>query len=185
MRQPTALMSDASRGQGEGLPSQGVGTQNGQRSRAQQIEVGRSIALRSLEGSPKTRVQLAERLRRGGVDGDVCDEVFDRLEAVGLIDDVAFAMEWVRSRHAVRGLARRALRQELTVKGVAAHIIDDALEQITADDEVAAARRMADRLRQKMVPLDDAAVVRRVAGRLARRGYSSDIVRAALQAPPD
>lgn len=147
------------------------------RTRLQQIEDARAMALRSLEASAKTRAQLGQRLRRGGVADDVACDVLDRFEAVGLVDDAAFAREWVRLRHASRGLARRALRQELTTKGIDPELIDSALSQISADDEQVAARRLADRSLLRMPGLDRVTIERRLAGRLGRRGYSAETVR--------
>lgn len=148
-----------------------------ERSRSQGFEEARTIALRSLEASAKTRAQLAQRLKAGGVADDVASDVLDRFESVGLVDDAAFAREWVRTRHASRGLARRALRQELTARGIAPDLIEAALSQISVDDERAAARRLADRLLPKMEGLDRVTVERRLAGRLWRRGYSVETVR--------
>ena len=44
---------------------------------------------------------------------DVATAVLDRMEEVGLVDDSAYADMLVRSQQAGRGLARRALAQEL------------------------------------------------------------------------
>ena len=64
---------------------------------------------------PPARRQLRERLP-----GRISSRVLDRMEAVGLVDDDTYAHMVVRSKQATRGLAKRALAQELRVKGVAA-----------------------------------------------------------------
>ena len=68
--------------------------------------------------------------------------MLDRFTEVGLVDDAAFAATWVRSRHARRGLARRALAHELRRKGVDDETVAEAVDEIDADDEEAAARAL-------------------------------------------
>lgn len=70
-----------------------------------------------LTGTPRTRKQLADALRKREIPDETAEEVLSRFEDVGLIDDAAFADAWVESRHRGRGLARRALVRELHTKG--------------------------------------------------------------------
>ena len=81
-------------------------------------EVARTIVLRQLTMAPRSRAQLAQALARRGCDPHVADTVLNRMEEVGLVDDVAYAGMLVRSQQASRGLASRALRVELRRKGV-------------------------------------------------------------------
>ncbi|POX41886.1 regulatory protein RecX, partial [Streptomyces sp. Ru72] len=94
------------------------------------VEQARAICLRLLTGTPRTRKQLADALSKREIPEDVADEVLSRFEEVGLIDDSAFADAWVESRHHGRGLARRALAQELRTKGVDSALIDAAVGQL-------------------------------------------------------
>lgn len=149
-------------------------------SREEQLERARSVALRALEASPKTRAQLAERIVRAEIPEAVARVLLDRFEQAGLIDDSFFAQEWVRTRHAGRGLGRRVLRQELTAKGIDGGLIDAALSQIDDADEDAAARALVARLMPGMSALDPATARRRIAGRLARRGYGPGTIQAAM-----
>ncbi|MFC5889098.1 regulatory protein RecX [Kitasatospora sp. CM 4170] len=146
----------------------------------------RDICLRLLTGAAKTRKQLADALRKREIPEDVADEVLTRLEEVGLIDDAAFARAWVESRHAVRGLSRRALAQELRTKGVAGELAEQALAQLDQDDETEAARELVERRLRTTRGLERQARMRRLVGMLARRGYSEGlafrVVREALDA---
>ncbi|MEV6469852.1 regulatory protein RecX [Kitasatospora sp. NPDC051702] len=145
----------------------------------------RDICLRLLTGAAKSRKQLADALRKREIPEDVADEVLTRLEEVGLIDDAAFAAAWVESRHAVRGLSRRALTQELRTKGVAADLVEQAVAQVDHDDETEAARALVDRKLRATRGLDAQVRTRRLVGMLARRGYSEGlafrVVRGALE----
>src|SRR3954466_9093358 len=79
--------------------------------------VARKILLDQLTGQPRSRSELAAKLAKKQVPTDVASRLLDRFEEVGLVDDAAFARDWVQSRQAGRGLARRALTVELRRKG--------------------------------------------------------------------
>lgn len=136
-------------------------------------EVARRILLDQLTGRARSRAELASGLARKGVPAEVADRVLTRFAEVGLVDDAAFAQEWVRSRHAGRGLARRALAAELRRKGVGAADAADALAGVDPEHEVAAARELVRRRLRGATAgrLDTVALARRLTGMLARRGY--------------
>jgi regulatory protein len=138
--------------------------------------VARTILLQRLTRSPATRSQLADLLARRGVPADAAERVLDRFCEVGLIDDGRFALDWVESRHAGRGLARRALAHELRNKGVSPEQIEDALSDLEPDVERATARRLATRRLGSLQGLPADVQRRRLAGYLARKGYPAGLV---------
>ncbi|MET8831262.1 recombination regulator RecX [Streptomyces sp. NPDC004610] len=148
-------------------------------------ERARAICLRLLTGTPRTRKQLADALRKREIPDEVADEVLSRFEEVGLIDDSAFADAWVESRHHGRGLARRALARELRTKGVDSALIDAAVGQLDADQEETTARELVARKLRATRGLDRDKRLRRLAGMLARKGYPEGlalrVVRQALE----
>ncbi|MER6344631.1 recombination regulator RecX [Streptomyces sp. NPDC001595] len=148
-------------------------------------ERARAICLRLLTGTPRTRKQLADALRKREIPDEVAEEVLSRFEEVGLIDDSAFADAWVESRHHGRGLARRALARELRTKGVDSTLIDAAVAQLDSEQEEATARELVARKLRATRGLDREKRLRRLAGMLARKGYPEGlalrIVRQALE----
>ncbi len=158
---------------------------------ADPVSVARTIALRQLTAAPRTRAQLDEALARRGVPEQVSAELLDRLEQVGLVDDAQYARMWVESRHSGRGLSRRALRHELTERGVDPELVRDAVEAVDNDAELAAAtalvrRRLASVGRAEDEEGDQDPQVRqrrdrRLLGLLARRGYSAEVAHRALR----
>ncbi|MFJ5309677.1 recombination regulator RecX [Streptomyces sp. NPDC088350] len=152
---------------------------------ADPAERARGICLRLLTGTPRTRKQLADALRKREIPDEVADEVLSRFEEVGLINDGAFADAWVESRHHGRGLARRALAQELRTKGVDSTLIDEAVSQLDSEQEETTARDLVDRKLRSTRGLDRDKRLRRLAGMLARKGYSQGmalrVVRQALE----
>ncbi|MCF2533093.1 recombination regulator RecX [Yinghuangia sp. KLBMP8922] len=146
----------------------------------------RAICLRQLTGQPRTRAQLADALKKRGVPDDVADHVLGRFTEVKLIDDAAFAAAWVDTRHQGRGLARRALARELRQRGVDASLVDEAVERLDPEQELATARALVARRLPATRRLDRQARMRRLAGMLARKGYGEGlalrVVREALDA---
>lgn len=138
-------------------------------------EVARAVALRQLAAAPRSRAELARAMARKGVPEDVAEQVLDRFDEVGLIDDAAYAQMLVRSRQSTRGLARRALAHELRRRGVDGEIAEDALAQVTDEDEAEAARRLVEKKLRTMGGLEPPVRRRRLAGALARKGYSSGV----------
>jgi regulatory protein len=137
-------------------------------------ERAREICLRQLAVRPRTRAELAKVLARKEISDEVIAEVLDRYDEVGIIDDAAFARAWVTSRHQGRGLARRALANELRQRGVDSEVASEALETLDEDEEAATARALVDRKLRTATGTPDA-VFRRLVGMLARKGYSAGV----------
>ncbi|GAA1925583.1 regulatory protein RecX [Nocardioides marmoribigeumensis] len=143
--------------------------------------VARKILLDQLTGQARSRAELAGKLAKRQVPEEVAGPLLDRFEEVGLVDDASFAREWTQSRHASRGLARRALGVELRRKGVAQDVIDEALEGVSDDSEREAARVLAQRKLRSMSTLDEQTQVRRLVGLLGRKGYSPGLAFAVVR----
>lgn len=106
----------------------------------------------------------------------VAAAVLDRFTEVGLIDDAEYARMLVRTRHAERGLSRRALAVELRRKGIDDEVAAEALDEVDADDEEAAARRLVRRKLAATAGLDAQVQARRTYAALGRKGYPPGLV---------
>jgi regulatory protein len=144
-------------------------------SEADAVAAAREIALRRLSVRARSRKELAQDLKSRDVPADAAAEVLDRFSEVGLVDDAAFAQEWVESRGRRSGAAR--LRQELRQKGVAEEDIADALGGRDDQADLTNARELATRKAAMMKSLDRVVRQRRLTALLARRGYSSAVIR--------
>ncbi len=137
--------------------------------------VGRKILLDQLTGRARTRSELAGKLAARNVPAEVATRLLDRFEEVGLVDDAAFAREWVAQRQSGRGLARRALAQELRRKGIEDEVAAEALDEVDEDAEVEAARTLVRAKLRTMGSVERDKVIRRLVGMLARKGHSSSV----------
>ncbi|GLY94765.1 hypothetical protein Acsp02_20200 [Actinoplanes sp. NBRC 103695] len=156
------------RGAGRGRPAREDGPPR------PEAEVAREICLRQLAVRPRTRSELAKVLAKREISDEVIAEVLDRYDEVGMIDDAAFARAWVSTRHQGRGLARRALANELRQRGVDAEVAGVALESVDDEAEAATARALVDR-KLRTVRGEPDAVFRKLVGMLARKGYSAGV----------
>ena len=141
----------------------------------------RAIALRQLTVAPRTRAQLSEAMARRGVPDEVAEAVLNRFEEVCLINDEEYARQWVQTRHTGRGLARRALRHELRARGVPEEMVEAAVEEISPQEELEAARQLVRRRLPGMASDDPARRLRRLAGMLARKGYGTSVALRAIR----
>ncbi|GAA2563122.1 regulatory protein RecX [Pseudonocardia hydrocarbonoxydans] len=156
---------------------------------ADPLVAAREICLRLLTDRARTRHELARALAQRGVPDDAAESVLSRFDEVGLIDDAAFAGQYVRSRHSYRGLSRRAIAMELRRKGVDDEVAGEALEEVDPASEEQRARELVDR-KLRTVPADTPEqrrkAVNRLVGMLARKGYGGGVayrvVREALAA---
>ena len=137
--------------------------------------VARKILLDQLAGRARSRADLEKKLAQRNVPGELATRLLDRFEEVGLVDDAAFAREWVAQRQQGRGLARRALAQELRRKGIDDEVARDALGDVEESDEVEAARMLVRRKLRSVQGLESDKAVRRLVGMLARKGHSSGV----------
>ncbi len=140
-----------------------------------QTQAAKDFVLRRLNSRARTRSELAKELREKSFSDDVAKEALDRLEEVGLINDDEFAKSWVSTRHKSKGLAAGVLRQELRQKGVSDDAVQEALGEISQEEEYESAMKLANKKYRSLQREDRDTQIRRLVGLLARKGYSSSL----------
>jgi len=143
--------------------------------------VARTILLDALTGQARSRKELRDRLAKKDVPAELAERLLDRFTEVGLVDDEAFARSWVESRQRSRGLARRALAQELRRKGVDDETARTALDDLDPAVEEQAARDLVRKKLRSMRGVDHTTATRRLAGMLARKGYPAGLAFAVVR----
>jgi regulatory protein len=117
--------------------------------RPEREEQARDLCLRLLTVRARSRAELETQLTKRGFPEDVSARVLDRLAEVGLVDDAAFAEQWVQARRVNAGKGKRALAAELRTKGVDAEVIDETLDGVDAGEwRVRAEKLVAAKLRR-------------------------------------
>jgi regulatory protein len=144
-------------------------------------------ALAMLAARPRAARDLERVLVRKGEPAEHVATAIQRLIALGLLDDAQFARQFIRARIAGAGLSRRRLQSELWRRGVARDVIDGALTEVIAEDEVDEDAQIAEVAARKLRTLrsaDPAAARRRLYAFLARRGYEGSAIRRVMDSLP-
>ncbi len=142
---------------------------------ADPLSVARNIALRQLSMAPKSRLQLEQKLAKRGVSDEIAKICLDRLTEVGLIDDLAYAGMFTRSRCITKKVSRSVLKMELRQKGISDEFIEITLAEISDEDELRMAGELVEKKLRSMRGLDPEVMQRRLFGLLARKGYHAGI----------
>lgn len=150
-------------------------------SAARQEQRARNVLLYQLSRGAKSAHTLRTILEKREIDPQIAEAVIERFIEVGLIDDAAFAETLVNSKLRHKGLAKSAIKRELNGKGVSAEIVEQATAQITPESELELAIELAKHRSARMGNLALDVRQRRLSGFLARKGYSSSVILAAIK----
>lgn len=128
-----------------------------------------------------SRGEIEQKLLRAHYRPATVEMVLYKLEREHLLDDADFARQWTAARSG-RKLGSGRIAQELRRKGVSAETIEEALSEIDEDDQLSAAAALAEKSLRRAKPGEDPRkTAQRIVGMLARRGYSWEIARKAMQ----
>lgn len=152
----------------------------------------RDAALSLLSVRPRSRAELRRRLERKEFQEAVIERTLAAMEELGYLDDAVFAEAFVRDRVRLKPRGRFGLLRELRRKGVAEAIAREAIDAVLEAEEISEpelaleaagkwARRNRTALGRASRDRDERRKVRnRLYGHLARRGFSPDAIRPAM-----
>jgi len=141
-------------------------------------------ALNMLAARGRASADLRRLLVRKGEPADRVAIAIERLERAGFVDDASFARQFTRSKSVSGGLSRRRVQQELSKRGVAREVSDEAIEAVFVEegvDEEASIERVARKKLRSLANVDAPTRKRRLFSFLARRGYDSDAISRVLK----
>jgi len=142
-------------------------------------------ALNMLAFRGRASRELARSLVRKGEPKELVDRAIERLTEQGLLDDAAFAESFTRAKVIGAQQSRRRVQQDLARKGVAREVTDAAIATVFDEEQVDQREIVEQAARKKLASLrklDPVVRRRRLYAFLARRGYDSDDIRAAMDA---
>lgn len=139
-----------------------------------------NVSMHALTRRGQSTHELRRALTGKGLPADIVDEEIERLTRVGLLDDDALAETLVRTLSERKGLGRRALASELSRRGLPAASVESALAGLDDEAEREAALELARTRARQFRGLDHEVAVRRLTGYLMRKGYSGEVLRAAV-----
>lgn len=150
---------------------------------AEACAAARDLAIRYLAGQARSVQQMADYLRRKGIEPHVAADTIQQLETSGYLNEEAYAESFVNHRMQSKPRGKRMIRWELKQKGISEPLIDQALLQY--EDEVEAARRLLSKKAAKIKQAPSADEWRDMQRKLGRflmsKGFSLSTIRIVLQ----
>ncbi|MFC2017993.1 regulatory protein RecX [Chloroflexota bacterium] len=131
-----------------------------------------NAALRYLSYRPRSEKEIKLCLNKRGFDDSSIESVLQSLREQLIVDDHAFARFWRHNRESFSPRSRALLQRELKEKGIAPHIIDEALDGF--DDEWSA-YMAAQKKMKAFASLDYNGFHHRLGAFLRRRGFGYTI----------
>lgn len=156
-----------------------TGAERARLAEADAVYRARAAAYACLAYRARTEAELRRKLREKGFDEAVITPVLDRLRSLGYLDDAAYARQFARARLDGKGHGPRRIRADLRRRGVAPALIEAALtDTVASDDLLAQARRHAEKCRKRLARETDPRKRRRkLTAFLLRRGFDYETVR--------
>jgi regulatory protein len=142
------------------------------------VEMAYERALKFLAPRPRSVVEVRRRLAAAKVTAPRIEEVIQRLQRAGLVDDQAFAKFWVENRGTFRPRSKRALRMEMKQKGLPEEAVKQAL---AVTDDAGAAAALAAQRAPRLASLEFLDFRRKLGEFLARRGFSYDTIQPVVE----
>jgi regulatory protein len=149
---------------------------------AADAEAALRTALRAIGQRSHARTDLGRKLVKKGHARPAVEVALERCAGMGLLDDAAFARTFVETRSA-RGRGPARLRRDLYAMGVAGRHVDAALAEFAGSEEASADQALVLAIRRagQLAGVPREARKRRLLAFLARRGYTGESARSAIQ----
>ena len=142
------------------------------------MEAAVAQAVRILNAAAQTRSGLQHKLARAGFAPGAVDVACSRVEAMGYVNDRAYA-EAALHRRQQQGRGVKVIASELRQKGIDRALVDELLGQVSEEDEIEGATELARKQLERNA--DQPRQREKMIGRLMRRGYAPSVARKALE----
>ena len=137
-------------------------------------EINYQRAIRFLGYRMRSNSEIKKHLEQKGTSETIIEDIVNRLEKNGLLDDKQFAQLWVENRNEFRPRSHRLLFVELKKKGIHPDIINQVLDDTNSDEELVF--KAAENQVRKYRNLKWQDFRRKISSYLARRGFSYSII---------
>jgi regulatory protein len=130
-------------------------------------------ALRYVVMRPRSEWEMADYLRRKGLDAEAGEQIAERLRKIGLLDDLAFARAWVANRRLLKITSKRKLQMELKQK----RVTEEIAAKVLAEDETDERETLRQLVEKKQARYPDR---QKLMQYLMRQGFSYDDIKSVL-----
>jgi regulatory protein len=137
-------------------------------------------ALAMIDFRPRAIKELRRQLLRKGEPEEHIGPAIEKLTRLGILNDTEYARVFTRVKSNGPGYSRRRISQELSKRGVAREVAQQAIGDAVERDEINeqdTLRRVAEKKLRTLSRYDPDTQKRRLYAFLARRGFASDDIR--------
>lgn len=131
-------------------------------------------ALRYLSLRNRSEYEVLKKLSEKGFSQEAIEEVLDKLKSRDYLGDFTFAKEWVENRVTTKPRGRKLLIYELKQKRVGEDEIQNAMEGLPEEEELALAA--VKKISGRIMNLDKNKFRKKVSDYLFRRGFNFDVI---------
>ena len=136
-----------------------------------------SGALKLLSRRPRTNKEIVDWLNKKEASEDVQKDILQKLVKLKLLDDLAYAESFIRTRVLLKHRSVRVLKIELAQKGISKDLIEKAL-LLNEVDEKKAAQELIRKNIWKWKRYDTRTRKRKIHEFLSRKGFTFDVISA-------
>ena len=141
-----------------------------------------NLSYRYLTIRNRSEKEIRDYLTKKKAAEEIINKIISHLKEKKFLNDETFARSWVLNRARVKPKGKMLLQIELRQKGISDEVIKKVLEQAQAEipDELEQAKSLITRRMEKVRELPRQEIYQKVGGFLARRGFSWEITKKAI-----
>ncbi len=138
-------------------------------------------ALEFLSYRMRSTKEVAEHLAKKEYSEVIIQEVIFKLKEYRYVDDLEFAIAYVRTQKQTNGKGPSVLKRELAGKGIDQTSIEQALSEYNGDDQLQEAIHHAEKLLKKTNKISSVQLKQKIEQYLMRKGFPFDIISSVLE----
>jgi regulatory protein len=127
--------------------------------------------------------EIRDHLKKKNASDDIIDRVVTTLEEQKFLNDREFARAWIENRARFRPKGRRIVELELRQKGIPKEVIDEVMADEPSEDvpdETEQLQRLVEQRLPKYQHLEKYELYQKLGAFLARRGYTWEQIKRAI-----
>jgi len=148
-----------------------------------EIRKGYHRAVKYISSVKRTVSEVESHLSSKLENKALVSEVIAKLKEMKFLDDEDYAYSYVRTQRNTTSKGPEVIKRELREKGIAEPLILAAMEELSYEDQIEAAVRLAVKFLDSKKKESSRIILQKLEQMLVRKGYTSDIIRDVKNAP--
>lgn len=146
-----------------------------------QVKKGMNYALNYLSYRMRSEKEVKEYLTKKEIPEEAFEAIFKKLHRYGYVNDLEFAIAFVRTKVNGGGKGPFVIAQELNQKGVNKKMTDKALEEYSYEQQLEIANKLAEKKASKLKTSSATEQRQKVNQELRAKGFDRDIIQEVMQ----